>query len=157
MITQYLPKIRITRTTGFGHGFICCGEVRRWGISFISIHEPIGFGDAMRPLLECWDKARNGRTMPARSDFDRLSLPRDLLANMFLLEVQHQPRRSQFRLMGTTVAEMLGEDWTGKYLDELPKANRQVINQYEETVEKQAPTEFHNQYIKIDPPCDANA
>jgi len=107
----------------------------------------------MRPLLECWDKARNGRTMPARSDFDRLSLPRDLLANMFLLEVQHQPRRSQFRLMGTTVAEMLGEDWTGKYLDELPKANRQVINQYEETVEKQAPTEFHNQYIKIDPPA----
>ena len=111
----------------------------------------------MRPLLECWDKARNGRTMPARSDFDPLSLPRDLLANMFLLEVQHQPRRFQFRLMGTAVAEMLGEDWTGKYLDELPKANRQVINQYEETVEKQAPTEFHNQYIKIDPPCDANA
>ncbi len=90
--------------------------------------------------------------MPARSDFDPLSLPRDLLANMFLLEVQHQPRRFQFRRMGTAVAEMLGEDWTGKYLDKLPKANQQVIDQYEETVEKQAPTEFHNQYIKIDHP-----
>ena len=122
------------------------------GISFISIHEPIGFGDALRLLFECWDKVRNGRTMPARSDFDPLSLPRDLLANMFLLEVQHQPRRFQFRRMGTAVAEMLGEDWTGKYLDELPKANQQVIDQYEETVEKQAPTDFHNQYIKIDPP-----
>jgi len=106
----------------------------------------------MRPLLEWWDKARNGKTMPARSGFDPLSLPRDLLANMFFLEVQHQPRRFQFRLMGTAVAEMLGEDWTGKNLVELPKANQHVIDQYEETVEKQAPTEFHNQYIKIDPP-----
>ncbi|MFP6774679.1 MAG: PAS domain-containing protein [Alphaproteobacteria bacterium] len=117
----------------------------------MSVYELIGIGDALRPLFERWDKARDGRSIPARSDFDPLSLPRELLPYIVLLEVQHQPRRFRFRLMGTAVAEMLGEDWTGMYLDQLPKANQQVIDQYEETVKKQAPTEFQNQYIKFDP------
>lgn len=89
--------------------------------------------------------------MPARADMDPLSMPRQLLPNIFLLEVQHAPQRFRFRLMGTAVAEMLGEDWTGKYVDELPKTNQQVTGQYVETVQRREPTEFRNEYSKFDP------
>jgi hypothetical protein len=67
--------------------------------------------------------------MPARADFDPITLPRALLPNMILLEVYQQPQRFRYRLMGTAVAEMLGEDWTGKYVDELGPVNKRVADQ----------------------------
>lgn len=116
----------------------------------MSVYELMGIGDALRPLFECWDRAREGRSMPARSDFDPITLPRALLPNMILLEVYQQPQRFCYRLMGTAVAEMLGEDWTGKYVDELGPVNKRVADQYVETVANGEPMEFHNQYEKYD-------
>ena len=115
------------------------------------LYEPTSIGDTLRPLYDYWLQLRAGRSMPARADLDPLNMPRHLLADIFLLDVETAPQRFRFRLMGTSVAEMLGEDWTGKYVDELHQANQKVMNQYVETVEQREPTEFHNEYSKYDP------
>ena len=114
-------------------------------------YEPTGIGDELRPLYEYWDQARGERSMPARAVIDPLKIPRDILANIFLLEVHYAPLRFRYRLIGTAVVEMLGEDWTGKFVDELNKANPKVAAQYVETVDKREPTEFLNEYSKLIP------
>ncbi|MBT3371592.1 MAG: PAS domain-containing protein [Rhodospirillaceae bacterium] len=114
-------------------------------------YEPTEIGDEFRPLYDCWRQARGPRAMPARADMDPLSMPRQLLPNIFLLEVHQAPQRFRFRLVGTAVVAMLGEDWTGKFVDELRQANQQVTDQYVETLKRREPTEFHNEYSKYDP------
>jgi hypothetical protein len=98
-------------------------------------YEPTEIGDEFRPLYDCWRQARGPRAMPARAD----------------MEVHQAPQRFRFRLVGTAVVAMLGEDWTGKFVDELRQANQQVTDQYVETLKRREPTEFHNEYSKYDP------
>ena len=102
-------------------------------------------------LLDYWTGLRQGRQMPSRADIDPIDMPRHLLPSILLIQVSHDPLRFYYRLMGTAIAELLGEDWTGKYSDEIQLAHENVRLQYVETVEKAAPTFYMNQYKKFDP------
>jgi hypothetical protein len=69
-------------------------------------------------------KCKNGR-LPARTDIDPLDLPRDLLPDIALLEVEAQPQdhplgshRYRIRLFGSALAAVTGADETGRYYDE---------------------------------------
>ena len=71
-------------------------------------------------LYTHWDEMRRGKAMPARSDFDPLALPQ-LLGNLILVDVQHEPLRFRYRLIGSRLTERIGRDMTGRFFDEIPE------------------------------------
>jgi hypothetical protein len=85
------------------------GEYQRIvGPDFLNICTP-----RIRRAYEYWDSKRNGRRMPARADIDPSEI-RDLLPGILLIDVQHDPLRLTYRLVGTDEVEARGYDPTGK-------------------------------------------
>lgn len=68
----------------------------------------------LRRLYEYWSTKRGDRPAPSRRDIDPVEIP-DLLGFVNIFEVQRAPRDYKVRLNGSEVAEMLGQDITGKY------------------------------------------
>jgi hypothetical protein len=66
-----------------------------------------------------WNGARGGKSMPARSDVDPIDIPKDLLPNLFLVEVVDGGRRFKFRLAGTESTIASGRPMTGFHVDEV--------------------------------------
>lgn len=82
---------------------------------------------AVRELLSHWIAIHPGDRIPARADFDPLSVPR-VLPSLVLTDVERDPYRFRVRVMGTAVVEAMGEDFTGRYLDEVwPNADEQLL------------------------------
>lgn len=85
--------------------------------------------------------------LPARSDIDVLEMPRDLLRDTALLEVEPQSdgrRRYRIRLFGSALAAMTGADETGRYYDEtVPAAAYAVLQPHlDRTVSEARPMFF---------------
>lgn len=58
--------------------------------------------------------------LPARQDLDPLTeIPR-LVPRMMLMDVQHDPLDFRYRLVGTALRRHMAQDWTGKWLSEIP-------------------------------------
>ena len=55
--------------------------------------------------------------MPARDDIDPVTMPIELLP---------KARRFRYRVMGTAVARMLGTDWAGRFVYEMPDVHESV-------------------------------
>ncbi|MBI3506988.1 MAG: PAS domain-containing protein [Proteobacteria bacterium] len=69
-------------------------------------------------LFEYWRKRTDdGRRIPRRAEIDPVDLPR-LLNGMWMLDVQHAPFRLRYRLVGTRIVDALGQDPTGRWVDE---------------------------------------
>jgi hypothetical protein len=68
-------------------------------------------------LYDYWRKIHPRTGLPGRQHFEPLDLP-DLLPSLWLLDVQHEPFRLKFRLIGTRIVERLGREVTGQWLDE---------------------------------------
>lgn len=76
-----------------------CHEKIRWIVDYwVSIHPPVG--------------------LPGRQHFDPLQIPA-LLPHIRLLDVVGSLPRFRVRLMGTLVREYMGEEQTGRWLDEV--------------------------------------
>jgi hypothetical protein len=91
-------------------------------------------------LYDYWNAKRRGRPMPTRQDIDPLEL-RPLLPHIALIEVEQNPRRYRYRLVGTQLVSILGQDVTGKYLDQMPPLFRRfATNAYAELMARKAPT-----------------
>lgn len=73
---------------------------------------------AIRGLFEYWSSKRVGAALPRRADIDPAEIPR-LMRNMLIAEIEHDPFRVRYRLVGTKVVEMTGYEFTGRYLDEI--------------------------------------
>jgi len=80
----------------------------------LDLHSPL-----LRRLYEDWDRRRNGRAFPARSDFDVLDLGY-IIGNVSLLDVRYDPLRFRYRLHGTNIAQRAGVDLTGKNVEDVP-------------------------------------
>jgi hypothetical protein len=113
-------------------------------------YETIAQSAELKALNEYWTNLRADRRMPSRADFVPEDLPASLLPNMLLIEVSHDPLRFYYRVMGTGIATLLGEDWTGKYVDQIKGVNKNVLQQYVDTVTTAAPSIYSNQYQKFD-------
>jgi hypothetical protein len=75
-------------------------------------------------LHDYWrGKCRDGR-LPARRDIDPLDLPRAMLPNILLLDVERATGALRFRvrLAGTGFLDLYGREVTGRYFDELAPA-----------------------------------
>ena len=83
----------------------------------------------VQTLLQWW-LAQRGDSIPDRSQLDPFDM-KSLLPNLFLLDVEQDPFRVRYRLVGTRAREATGFDITGRYLDELlPASTDQHWMQY---------------------------
>lgn len=92
-------------------------------------------------LYSYWDSQRlaRGRLMPHRSEIEPDQV-RDLLPNMMIVEVEHDPLRFRYRLVGTRVVEYNGLEFTGRYLGEIGWPEEQdLFNGYVAVVEARRP------------------
>jgi len=72
----------------------------------------------VRELHAWWMSKRGASGIPDRTDLDPVAL-RHMLPNMLISELEDDPFRIRYRLVGTKVAAVTGFDFTGRYLDEL--------------------------------------
>ncbi len=67
--------------------------------------------------LEYWQSSRSGAATPRCDAIDPLRIPRLVLPHVILVDVLGG--RFRYRLVGTRMVEQWGEDFTGRYLDEI--------------------------------------
>lgn len=81
-------------------------------------------------LLRHWEAKRGARALPARADF-RPEGMQPFLGHIFLVDVEHEPRRFRFRLLGTEIVSSYGIELTGKYTDAVqPPSYRAMIERH---------------------------
>jgi hypothetical protein len=73
--------------------------------------------ELVRSLFDWWN-AHRGDDIPDRADLDPNDLKK-LLPNLLISDVEQDPLRIRYRLVGTKVAEATGLNFTGMYLDQL--------------------------------------
>lgn len=56
--------------------------------------------------------------MPRRADIDPADIA-SLLPQIALVDIEHEPFRIRYRVVGTKLVEYVGHDFTGLYLDEV--------------------------------------
>lgn len=72
----------------------------------------------IRDFAEHWNAIRGDRPVPSRKDFDPIEAKR-FLPHIILLDVIRPEMRFKGRLVGTSIVETLGFDYTGRCLDEV--------------------------------------
>jgi hypothetical protein len=73
----------------------------------------------IRQLHEHWHGLHPaGGGLPGRQHFDPMAVPR-LLPFIWLADVQHNPLRFRYRLLGSEYLHIFGRDYTGRWIDEL--------------------------------------
>jgi hypothetical protein len=77
-------------------------------------------GQRLGAIYGYWDGKRRGRLMPSRVDIDPLEL-KTFLSQLVLLDVEGDPPRFRYRLVGTEVTRVRGglpkSDPTGEFVD----------------------------------------
>jgi hypothetical protein len=71
-----------------------------------------------REVLRYWLSKRTKARLPPRAAIEPGEVVR-LLPNIMLIDVEYSPLRFRFRLVGTHLVRVYGEEYTGRYLDEL--------------------------------------
>jgi hypothetical protein len=101
------------------------------------------------PALAYWIEKRGGRIMPGRRDIDPIEVPRKTLPNLQIIDVIDGGTRFRYRLIGTATVEAYGEDFTGRYPDEMfPADLRDFIHRiYGNVCAWKAPLFLSNRYV----------
>lgn len=79
----------------------------------------------VKTLCDWWSANADAVGIPDRGAFDIVE-HRLLMPNVMISEVETEPFRIRYRLVGTRVVANLGVDFTGRYLDELIGPDFQV-------------------------------
>jgi Virulence factor BrkB/PAS domain len=89
--------------------------------------------------------------MPLKRDLDPTEIPPRLLPHLQLIDVVGDGARFRYRLIGTSLVDTYGKDYTGSYVDELVSGDRLTfIDQTYRTVcQLKAPVFSHNHYRTI--------
>jgi hypothetical protein len=74
--------------------------------------------DSLSAIHQYWLTKRAARRMPSRDDIDPVELGPHL-GNIVLIDVEHDPLRLRYRLIGTKITEAMARDSTGKYYDKI--------------------------------------
>lgn len=90
-----------------------------------SFREQIRHPD-LRRLYDYWDSRRGGRRYPARRDLDPVEFS-FAIGNVTLIDVEYEPLRFRFRLMGGLQAQRVGKDLTGKPVDDLRDSHYRAL------------------------------
>ncbi|HNB27032.1 MAG TPA: PAS domain-containing protein [Alphaproteobacteria bacterium] len=77
--------------------------------------------------------------IPARTQFDPVDL-RGLLPNLFIVDVERNPQRFRYRLVGTAVVEYNQLEFTGRYLGSIGWEEEEALfAQYKRVLESGGP------------------
>lgn len=92
-----------------------------------------------------WTGTESG--LPRRSEIKPEAL-RPWLGHLAITEIERNPLRIRYRLVGTTLTELVGHELTGRYVDELysRKVRREVIDAYRGVVEARLPHYRHARF-----------
>ena len=95
---------------------------------------------SLRRLSQYWhSKTAPGQPLPYRKDIDAVDL-RDLLPIISISDVEYEPLRFRYRLVGTRVVEYNHQEFTGKYLGEVGWVGESLLlSAYVEAVTRQRP------------------
>ncbi len=99
------------------------------------------------PAYEYWRSKCGARVMPRRRDIDPTEIPR-LLPNIQIVELLDGGKRIRYRLAGTAIVEAYGEEFAGKYIDEMYSGERLrfVENNYRIMCDAKRPVLVCNRY-----------
>jgi hypothetical protein len=91
-------------------------------------------------LLAYWRAKKGDRTFPSRADIDPLEFRRDL-PRVMMAEVSYEPLEFRYRVAGTGLFAMHGQELTGKLARELepPEFGAMIHRHYIEVIERRAP------------------
>jgi PAS domain len=79
--------------------------------------------ERVRRLYQYWLEIHPpGAGLPGRQHLDPTALPPALLPFLWLADVQREPLRFRYRLLGTEQVGVLGRDYTGQWIDEVHPA-----------------------------------
>lgn len=92
----------------------------------------------LRDFYQYWLDMKGDKLIPSRADLNPTDIPH-LLPYMMLIDVEYQPRRYRYRLVGTETVRAMGEDVTGKYLDERPRIEKHVKKRSDWIVKNKRP------------------
>lgn len=109
---------------------------------WISVHETLDFeSQQLIELLDLWRSKLVGDSLPSRQDFDFEEL-KDHLGWLVLIDVELDPQRFRYRLIGSNITELAGRDVTGNYFDELyePDIAHSATSSFRRVVETRRPT-----------------
>jgi len=73
----------------------------------------------LQMLFDYWESLRGDRPAPDASEIDPLDIPRAALPYVILVDLERNPLRARYRLVGTHGVQAAGWDYTGKYVEEL--------------------------------------
>lgn len=91
-------------------------------------------------LHEYWLSRRRGRLMPSRADIDPADIAQ-LLPHIALVDIEHEPFRVRYRVVGTRLVQYVGHDFTGLYLDEVKFTKPdELLALYRRAAQDRAPT-----------------
>jgi len=71
----------------------------------------------LRPVLDYWERKRDGQALPRRGDIDPFEL-KPYLRHLFLIEVLPD-EQFRYRLVGSEITERYGSNSTGKTVHEI--------------------------------------
>jgi hypothetical protein len=94
-------------------------------------------------IYDYWCEAAPDRRLPGRQHIDPTTLPARLLPSIWLLDVQREPFRLRYRLVGTAIVEAMRADPTGKFLDDAHphvKQRAEFFERYERVVRTGIPS-----------------
>ncbi len=102
-------------------------------------------------LLRYWQRKRGDRLMPQRSDIEPLELGSHL-SRLHFIEVEYDPFRLRYRLIGTATTDILGRDMTGRYFDEIypPHILADAMTAYIWVCENKMPLRLYGNAIYAD-------
>lgn len=92
-----------------------------------------------------WTGTESG--VPDRNEITPEAL-RPWLGNLAITDIERNPMRIRYRLVGTTLTELVGHELTGRYVDELysRKVRREVMEAYRGVVEAGLPHYRHARF-----------
>lgn len=100
--------------------------------------ESIGHSQ-LAALAQLWSRKASGKRLPAREDFDPAEL-RPWLGRLMLLDVVEDGKDFHYRLHGTGLVELFGEDLTGRAVGKLdPKRRATLLAEYRRAFETRSP------------------
>ncbi len=107
--------------------------------------------NVLKSLYSNWQRLRQGRPAPARSDIDPTQI-NCVLPYIGLFDVEAAPRRYRIRLMGNQIVAWYGCDVTGRYLDEIDfgTSGKSTFEILDLVVDKVAPAYMSGEYTKHD-------
>ncbi len=105
----------------------------------------------LKNFYQYWLRMKGSRSMPSRSNLNPADIT-PLLPNIVLVDVEQDPRRYRVRLLGTETVKVLGEDCTGRYLDDLTMLGSIVKKRYEWLVVEKKPYFYRGNMKNADKP-----